>query len=109
MLYIIVYYCILLLSNQIPLILSLKKCIICISACFSTSNCIVKIINEIDICNPMSCSGDTYRELLDGQGILILEPCLLSWKYNLTNLNNYIYMLNELIDMRDGIKNVMIL
>ena len=66
-------------SNQIPLILSLKKrCITFISACLSTSNCIVKIITEIAICNLMSCSGDNYRELLDGQGTLNLEPCLLS-------------------------------
>ena len=56
------------------------------------------------MCNPMSCSGDNYRELLDGQGILHLEPCLLSWKYNLTNLRNYMYTLKELIDIRDGIK-----
>ena len=63
-------------SNQIPLILSLKIFIKCISACLSTSYCIVKIITEIAICNPMSCSGDNYRELLDGQGTLNLEPCL---------------------------------
>ena len=85
-------------SNQIPLILSLKKKLIkFISACLSTSNCIVKIITEIAICNPMSCSGDNYRELLDGQGTLNWDPCLLSWKYNLTNLR-------KLIDIRDGIK-----
>ena len=73
--------------NQIPLILSLEnKCIKCISACLSTSNCIVKIITEIAICNPMSCSWDKYRELLDGKGTLNLEPCLLSWKNNLTNI-----------------------
>ena len=52
----------------------------------------------------MSYSGDNYRELLDGQGTLNLEPCLLSWKYNLTNLRNDMYMLKELIDIRDGIK-----
>ena len=75
-----------------------------ISARLSTSNCIVKIITEIAICNPMSCSGDNYRELLDGQGTLILEPCLLSWKYNLTNLRNDMYTFKELIDIRDGIK-----
>ena len=68
-------------SNQILLILSQIFFVIkCISACLSTSNCIVKIITEIDICNPMSCSGDKYRELLDGQGTLNVEPCLLSWK-----------------------------
>ena len=47
-----------------------------------TSNCIVKITTEIALCNPMSYSGDNYRELLDGQDTLNLEPCLLSWKYN---------------------------
>ena len=92
-------------SNQIPSILSLKKRLTkCISACLSTSNCIVKIITEIAICNPMSCSGDNYRELLDGQGTLNLEPCLLSRKYNLTNLRNDMYTFKELIDTRDCIK-----
>ena len=52
----------------------------------------------------MSCSGDNYRELLDGQDTLNLEPCLLSWKYNLTNLRNDMYTFKELIDIRDGIK-----
>ena len=90
--------------NQIPLILRMKKKIIkFISACLSTSNCIVKIITEIAICNPMSCSGDNYRELLDGQGTNS-EPCLLSWKYNLTNLRYDMYAFNELTDIRDGIK-----
>ena len=68
-----------------------------------TSNCIVKIITEISICNPMSWSGDNYRKLLDGQGTLNLEPLLLSWKYNLTNLRSDMYTFKELIDIRDGI------
>ena len=81
-------------SNQIPLNLSLNFVQIKFtSACLRTTNCIVKIITEIAICNPMSCSGDTYRELLDGQGTLNLEPCLLSWKYNLTNkFKKYLYV-----------------
>ena len=82
-------------SNQIPLILSLKLKKQFISACLTTSNCIVKIITEIAIYNPMSCSGDNYRELLDGQGTLNLEPCLLSWKCNLTNLRNDMYRLRS--------------
>ena len=49
----------------------------------------------------MSCSWDNFRELLDDT--LNLEPCFLSWKYN-TNLKNDMYKLNELIDIRDGIK-----
>ena len=72
-------------SNQIPLILCLKKCIKCISACLSTSNCIMKILTGIALCNRMSYPVDNYRELLDGQGTLNFEPCLLSWKYNFTN------------------------
>ena len=41
----------------------------------------------------MSCSRDNYRELLDGQGTLNLEPCLLSRKYNLINLKKwYVYV-----------------
>ena len=70
----------------------------------STSNCIVKIITKIAICNPMSCLWDNYRVLLDEQGTLNSEPCLLSWKYNITNLRNYMYTFNELIDIRDDIK-----
>ena len=72
-----------------------------ISACLSTSNCIVKMITDISICNPMSCSWDNYRELLDGKGALNLEPFFLSWKYNLTNLKNI--MLNvERIKRHNG-------
>ena len=86
-------------SNQIPLILSLKKIVEYISACLSTSNCIVKIITVIAICKPMSCSRDNYRA-----GTLNLEPCLLNWKYNVTNLRNDMYTFNALIDIMDGIK-----
>ena len=42
--------------------------------------------------------------ILDGQGTFNLEPCLLSLKYNLTNLKNDIHTLNELIYIMDGIK-----
>ena len=52
----------------------------------------------------MTCSGDNYRELLDGHATLNLEPCILSWKYNSTNLKNEMYTLNELIVIRDCIK-----
>ena len=59
----------------------------------------MKIITKIDICNPMSCSGDNYREILDERGILNFEPCLLSWKYNFANSNMIFIRLNELIDI----------
>ena len=65
------------------LILSLKKFI---SACLITPICIVKIITEIAICNPMYCLKDTYRELLDGQGTLNLD------NDNDNDTNIYIYI-----------------
>ena len=33
-----------------------------------------------------------------------LEPCLLSWKYKLTNLRNDMYTFKKLIDIMNGIK-----
>ena len=55
--------------------------------------CSLLMLVEDAICNPMSCSEDNYRELLDGQGTLNLEPCVLSWKYNITNLKKwYVYV-----------------
>ena len=66
------------------------------------TNCalITAVSNQI----PLILSLIFFRELLNGQGTLNLEPCILSWKYNLTNFKNDIYTLNELIDIRDGIK-----
>ena len=56
-------------SNQILIILNMKKnCIQFVSTCRRTSNCIVKSITDMSIRNPMPCSGNNYRELLDGQG-----------------------------------------
>ena len=43
---------------------------------------ITAVSNQI----PLILSLIVFRELLNGQGTLNLEPCLLSWKYNLTNL-----------------------
>ena len=72
-----------------------KRFIKCISACLSTSNCIVKIITEIAIRNPMSCSGNKHREFLDAQGTLNLEPCPLSWKkYGFTKYEISRFILN---------------
>ena len=76
-------------SNQIPLILSLKKRFIkFISACLSTSNCIVKIITEIAICNPMSCSGDNlisifsvHKSVLSNQYFKCTQVSVLSNQY----------------------------
>ena len=69
----------------------------------STSNCIMKIITEIAILNPMCCSRNNYTELLDGQGTLNFEPCIWSWNF-FEQFKNNIFTLNELIDIRDGIE-----
>ena len=47
-------------SDQIQLILSLNFFNTIYICMFKYCN--VKIITEIAICNPMSCSGDNYRE-----------------------------------------------
>ena len=72
----------------------------------------MKIITEIAICKLLySIRSHNFENKLlslslslDGQGTLNLEPCLLSWNYNLTNLRNDMYTFKALIDIRDGIK-----
>ena len=46
----------------------------------STSNCNVKILTEITIRYPMSCSWNNYRELLNRHGTIHLQLCFLNWK-----------------------------
>ena len=51
----------------------------------------MKIITEIAICNPMSCSGDNYRELIDiRDGI---KECNRFTKDEILVLFEYVYIL----------------
>ena len=62
------------LSNQFPLILSLKKRFIkFIINYMSCQNNIVSIISQVTICNPMSNTGSTYRDTLDSDGKLYIK------------------------------------
>ena len=62
------------LSNQCPLILSLKKRFIkFIRNCLSCQNTIAKIIYQAAICNLMSNTGRNYRGTLDSDGKLYIK------------------------------------
>ena len=91
------------LSNQMPLIISLEKRFVkFIVNNLCCSNPIVTIISEFAICNPMSCTGRNYRNLLDGQGKLNVNNSILKWTERRKTLQNNILTLHELIEIRDG-------
>ena len=68
------------LSNQFPLIFSLKKRFIkFIRNCLSCHNNIVKIISQVVICNPMSNTGSNYRGILNSDGKLSIKSNMNDW------------------------------
>ncbi len=87
-----------------PLILSLKSCFIkYFNKCMSCENDVVKTIAFICISNPMSCAGNNYKLLLNNLnefGVLDMTE----WKMKYTELIDNVYVLKEMIDVRDGFK-----
>ena len=69
----------------------------------------MKIITEIAKRNWMSCSGDHHRECLDLHGTFNLEHRILNWKSTSISFEKDVYTLKDLIDIRDGMNNVMVL
>ena len=68
------------LSNQFPLILSLKERFIkFIRNCLVCQNNIAKIISQFVICNPMSNTGINYRGTLDSDGKLSIKASMNDW------------------------------
>ena len=68
------------LSNQFPLILSLKKSFIkFIRNGLSCQNYIVQIISQVAICNPMSNTGSNYGGTLDSDGKLFIKSNMNDW------------------------------
>ena len=68
------------LSNQFPLILSLKdRFIKFIRNGLVCQNNIVKIISQFTICNPMSNTGRNYRGTLDSDGKLSIKSNMNGW------------------------------
>ena len=62
------------LSNQFPLIFSLKNMVIkFIRNCLVCQNNIFRIISPFAICNPMSNTGSNYRGSLDSDGKLSIK------------------------------------
>ena len=91
------------LSNQFPLILSLKKKFIkFIRNCLSCQNNIVKIISQVAICNPMSNTGSNYRCTLDSDGKLSIKSDMNNIHLISDNGCTKIDVLLDLINIREG-------
>ena len=95
------------LSSQIPLIVSLKKRFAkFINRCLSSHNTTLQFISCVAINNPISRTGTNYRDLLNYHGILNSNNGIQSeWSKKLIPLHNDVKTLQELIEIRDGIKN----
>lgn len=94
------------LTNQLPLLVSLKKRFVkFIEKCISSSNSIVHIISRIAISNPMSCAGINYRHLLDSYGRLNIDDLFYKWKNTSDLITNDVKTVRELVNIRDGHMN----
>ncbi len=93
------------LSNQVPLMLNLQRRFMrFIEKCLSSENCIVRIISEVAISNPMSCAGSNFRSLLDSTGELSIQSQFNEWYERRQTLEVNISVLHDIIDIRDGHK-----
>ena len=91
------------LSNQFPLILSLKKRFIkFIRNCLVCQNNIVKIISQFAICNPMSNTDSNYRGTLDSDGKLSIKSNMNDWHLIFDHVCANIDVLLDLINIREG-------
>ena len=91
------------LSNQFPLILSLKKRFIKFTRnCLVSQNNIVKFISQVAICNPMSNTGSNYRGTLDSHGKLSIKSNMNDWYLISDNVCTKIDVLLDLINIREG-------
>ena len=93
------------LSNQVLLISTLQnRCIRFMSKCLSSSNCILKLISQFAISNPMSAVGKNYRSLKDDDGECSNRSSLMKWTISSKAIKNTVSTIRELIDVRDGYK-----
>ena len=91
------------LSYQFPFILNLKKRFIkFIRNCLSCQNNIVKFISQIAICNPMSSTSSNYTVILDSDGKLSIKSNINDWHLISDNVCSKIYVLLDLINIREG-------
>ncbi len=69
----------------------------------SCENGVVKTVVFICISHPMSCAGNTYKLLLNNQNEFgVLD--MIVWKMKYTEVIDNVYVLKEMIDVRDGFK-----
>ncbi len=69
----------------------------------SCENGVIKTIAFICISNPMSCAGNNYKLLLNDQNEFGMLD-MIEWKMKYTKLIDNVYVLKEMIDVRDGFK-----
>ncbi len=69
----------------------------------SCENGVVKTIAFINISNPMSCASNNYKLLLnDLNDFGVLD--MIEWKMKYNELIDNVYVLNEMINVRDSVK-----
>ncbi len=69
----------------------------------SCENEVVKTIDFICISNSMSCVGNNYKLLLNDQNEFgVLD--MIEWKMKYTEVIDNVYVLKEMIDVRDSFK-----
>ena len=91
------------LSNQFPLILSLKERFIkFIRNGLGCQNNIAKIISQFAICNPMSNTGRNYRGTLDSDSKLSIKSNMNDWHRISDNVCTKIDVLLDLINIIEG-------
>ncbi len=69
----------------------------------SCENDVVKTIAFICISNRMSCAGNNQKLLLNDQNKFGMLD-MIEWKMKYTELINNVYVLKEMINVRDGFK-----
>ncbi len=87
-----------------PLLVDLKSRFVKLfNNCMSCENDVVKTITFVCISNPMSCTGNNYKLLLNDQnesGVLDM----IEWKMKYTEWIDNVYVLKTMINVQDGFK-----
>ncbi len=95
------------LSNLKPLDVQLKYKFICfLKTCLNHDNATVNNVALIALNNPMSCTGNNYRQILSKYQNVLNDPtCVYDHFYSMCDDNmDIITVLNDMIDVTDGLK-----
>ena len=72
--------------------------------CLWSSNCILKLISDLAISNPMSATCKNYRSLIDDDGEYSNSSRVMKWTISSKAIENTVSTIREVIDVRDGFK-----